>query len=541
MAQPKKTSRSSRGTGDRGRGRKTAAEAAAGPPATIQCWPTDPLGGMPVIQVPAPPLPGTPLATNIIEPNTAPPAAVHAKGTPEFRYWTAAEAMRRTAGFWTGREGLGTWNPDVGARLPVRLDDGVDLNAYYARNDYAPRDIKQGLSFFHDTVFDPATGRAVTVFSGESADVVAHELGHAVLDALKPALFNVSTTETAAFHESFGDMTAILAALQLPTVRQSILEETGGRLSRNSSISRLAEQLGWGIRQRRPDKVDRDSLRNASNSFIYTDPTRLAADGPASGLTRAPHNFSRVFTGAFLECLGGMVVTLSETPTVDHVEQASREMGDLLARAIKNAPVRTDFFRAVAEQLVLADATATGRRYAQVLTTTLVRRGLLPARTLATGPEPEGGRRAGRARGIADAASAAVRTMSINAGGVTDEGVAADPDAGGEQIAIEGTSVGLPFATLYVEAPAVDAHRVPGLGIAEGDGDRDRFTAVQAFVEQLVVRGRVDIDEELQPRATLASAVTGTRPTHRLVARDGGAELQRITFDCGCGASSCGC
>jgi hypothetical protein len=225
----------------------------------------------------------------------------------------AAEALRQAAAFWTAAGARG-WHPDVGDSIPVRLDDGVDLNAYYARNDFAPEDIKQGLSFFHDTVRDASNGRQVTVFSGESPEVVAHELGHAVLDTLKPALFEVQSIEAAAFHESFGDMSAILTALQLPSVRQTVLEETDGSLRRNSSVSRVAEQLGFAIRQRKPASVDRDSLRNAANSFVYVDPLTLPSTGPATALTRAAHNFSRVFTGAFLEALGGMVTRISARP-----------------------------------------------------------------------------------------------------------------------------------------------------------------------------------------------------------------------------------
>jgi hypothetical protein len=292
----------------RRRGADVAAAAAA-----IQGWPNDPMGGIPPLHLPVPTLPGTLLPTRIIAPARAPRAQIHPLGTDGFRYWTAAEALRRAAAFWTAAGARG-WHPDVGDSIPVRLDDGVDLNAYYARNDFAPEDIKQGLSFFHDTVRDASNGRQVTVFSGESPEVVAHELGHAVLDTLKPALFEVQSIEAAAFHESFGDMSAILTALQLPSVRQTVLEETDGSLRRNSSVSRVAEQLGFAIRQRKPASVDRDSLRNAANSFVYVDPLTLPSTGPATALTRAAHNFSRVFTGAFLEALGGMVTRISARP-----------------------------------------------------------------------------------------------------------------------------------------------------------------------------------------------------------------------------------
>jgi hypothetical protein len=69
-----------------------------------------------------------------------------------------------------------TREKECGSELSaVALDFGIDLNAFYDR---------QGLKFFHGS----AAGR--TVFSGESPDVVCHELGHAVLDSLKPQLFD---------------------------------------------------------------------------------------------------------------------------------------------------------------------------------------------------------------------------------------------------------------------------------------------------------------------------------------------------------------
>src|SRR5262245_2686337 len=94
------------------------------PAAAIQVWPTDPMGGVPPLQVAVPTLPGASLPTRIIAPARAPEARVHALGTDGFRYWTAAEALRRAAAFWTAA-GARNWHPDVGAPIPVRLDDGV--------------------------------------------------------------------------------------------------------------------------------------------------------------------------------------------------------------------------------------------------------------------------------------------------------------------------------------------------------------------------------------------------------------------------------
>src|SRR6185503_5361082 len=175
-----------------------------------------------------------------------PPPKIYQPGTSNFRFYACASALRRTADFWGPLAPSGTrWV--VGARLPVILDDGIDLNAFYTRGGFGDA---PGLHFFHDNV----EGR--TFFSAESPDVACHEMGHAVLDAVRPELFDATTIEAAAFHESFGDMTAILSALQLPSFRQKVFDETSGVLNRSSRASRLAEQLGFAIRAHHPDAAE---------------------------------------------------------------------------------------------------------------------------------------------------------------------------------------------------------------------------------------------------------------------------------------------
>jgi hypothetical protein len=149
---------------------------------------------------PVPNLAQRPLAFSFDGPTPKP--APYQQGTAEFRYWTAAEALRRGADFWANLVSLQRWQP--GPVLKVLLDEGVDLNAFYDRN---------ALNFFHG----PSPNG--TVFSDESPDIVCHEMGHAILDSLKPQLWGVGSHEAAAFHESFGDISAILSALQLQELR----------------------------------------------------------------------------------------------------------------------------------------------------------------------------------------------------------------------------------------------------------------------------------------------------------------------------------
>jgi hypothetical protein len=487
------------------------------------------MGGIPPLHLGVPALPGSSLPTRIIDPAMSPPADVHPLGTGGFRYWTAAEALRRSAAVWAAA-GASSWHSDVGSTLPVRLDDGIDLNAYYARNDFPPEDIKQGLSFFHDSVLDVANGHHVTVFSGESPDVVAHELGHAVLDTLKPALFEVASIEAAAFHESFGDMSAILTALQLPSVRQAVLEETDGTLRRNSSVSRVAEQLGFAIRQRSPSAVDPDSLRNAANSFVYMDPLTLPASGPATALTRAPHNFSRVFTGTFLEALGGMVTRISADPSVDDIEEASLDMARLLAHGVVNAPVSTKFFQAVAEQMVLADSALFSGKYAEALTSAFVRRGLMSVRSLAA-PEAV-------SAPPARAAAAAARFSAATAGRSPRRSATAKETS--VTVALDGTSLGLPVKTVYVEAPPVDDAAAPTTSMMGAPATREAFglprgADVHAFVEALIARGRVTVAPAARRRQGLTASLSQARKhaTHYLVKKtDDALELKRIAFEC---------
>ncbi len=161
---------------------------------------------------------------------TAPQARSYDLASADFRYWSAAEAAARGAAFWRQLLPPGAaWQ--LGDTLPIKLDEGEDFNAFYDR---------QALNFFHGT----AAGR--TVYSGESPDIVCHEQGHAILDAIRPELFDAGSIEAAAFHESFGDMSAILVALQLPTLRAAILAETGGDLTRSSRLSRSGRAARLG-------------------------------------------------------------------------------------------------------------------------------------------------------------------------------------------------------------------------------------------------------------------------------------------------------
>ena len=235
------------------------------------------------------------------------------------------------------------------------------------------------MHFFHDTVAD------TTCLSCESPDVCCHEMGHAVLDSICPQLFDAQTIEAAAFHESFGDISAILSTLQVGSLRTAVLSETGGVLNRSSRLSRLAEQLGGAIRVQHPDQVDSDCLRNAANSFFYRDPQTLPPTAPASALSSEPHSFSRVFTAGFVDALAGIVRLQRTSPSADDLQKVSQQVAETLVSAILTAPVVPDYYSQVAVHMVASAQTGGfDAKYKDIIRSAFVRRGILSLQAAVT-------------------------------------------------------------------------------------------------------------------------------------------------------------
>ena len=462
---------------------------------SILAWEEDPRSGAVPIRRP-PPLPPPPnLALSIAA--KAPPLAEYAVGSEGFRYWTGIEALARGIGLWSPHLGTRGWAGTK--RLRVHLDRGQDLNAYYDR---------KSLSFFHDV----AGGEII--YSGESPDVVTHELGHAILDALRPELWDVMSTEVAAFHESFGDLSALLCGLELESLRTVVLEETGGFLFRSSRLSRLAESLGWAIRQSRPDLVAPDCLRNAVNAFFYRPPSALPPSGPDAQLTSEPHSFSRVFTGGAFEALALMLASAAKKPSEKHLLSVARDFATLLVEGVLRAAVVPAYLSQVAAQMIEADRVLAKGRHGDALRTAFVRRGLLSLESATAMPRQtaRSGTRAGRrATTVTDPVTAAALPT----------------------IRIDGQGFGLGRRVIAVRIPAgtqVFAAVASALSTGEARSARPD-EAAQAFVQYLARRGRVDFGSHAD-RGRVATHPR-TRKTHVVTQEAGRLALLRRCFDCG--------
>ena len=459
---------------------------------------TIPTSGWPAINRPVPVLAKPPLQFKFKGPSVK--AAIYPAGTPQFRYWTAAEALRRGGDFWAPILGVKRWQP--GAVLPVSLDKGVDLNAYYDRSE---------LAFFHQAV----AGK--TIYSGESPDVVCHEMGHACLDAHRPELWDAPFIEAGAFHESFGDMSAILSALQLPSVRTAALSGVKGYKA--SNLSRCAEQLGWAIRQVDAGAVDADCLRNAYNAFIYVDPSTLPDTAPAAELCAEVHSFSRIFTGAFYEVLSGMLKIRSNAPKESDLAAVAMISRGCWSTPRRRAPVQPDYFAQVAAHIIDADSARFSGKYRAALIATFVKRRLVP--------------------------KAAVQALAAHKGKVPAMGAMSMTGASARpakpqihKVVLDAKEFGLQGQALLVPAPIEQKTSLSAAtGLAHQRVGADSVQqATHRFVKMLFAHGRVDVESGAKKLG-----ITGSTPrdklkkTHVLTKTKDGLTLTRRLFHCGCG------
>lgn len=254
------------------------------------------------------------------------------------------------------RGGLRNW-PGTN-NLVLFPQAGNDLNAYYDRS-------------------------AIRLFSGHnkhtkttahtcmSADVVSHELGHAVLDAIRPDMWSVATLEIMAFHESFGDMLAILTCLQHDEVINHILQETGGDLTKTNSVTHIAEEMGSAIYPQHPN-----FLRNAANDFVYVEPERLPVNGPDERLAQEPHNFSRVFTAAFWETLANIHARYAPSDSVTAVRTARDIMARLLLNALPMVALTPRLYKSLLKAMLVVDRNLHNGEVSDILQRVFAKRGI---------------------------------------------------------------------------------------------------------------------------------------------------------------------
>ena len=280
-------------------------------------------------------------------PAPAPALAQHQSGTQAFLYWQCREAVLRALAAFESATGapVVAWAPQVPNPLPVIPNAGVKLNAFYNR---------LSLSFFQH-----ATGTNVTM-SGASTDVVAHELGHALLDSIRPSLFHSALPEHSAFHESFGDCVALLTALDDADTRDALLSASPTLASVNFAEA-ILESLAHGVRLALGPTHPSSEPRHAFNVFKWQLPELLPVSGTPDVLSRQSHSLSRVFTGCFYDTIRFMFAS-ARRKTSGQLATAARTAGRLLVEGARNANLDVRLFQSVGQAMVRADDALNGGR-----------------------------------------------------------------------------------------------------------------------------------------------------------------------------------
>lgn len=321
------------------------------------------------------------------------PAGRYDPASDAFLFWQCREAALRAVQTFERLGGpLRKWAPRARRRLQLIPVAGLQLNAYYDRNS---------CSFF---TFD-TNGRVTR--TGASTDVVAHEVGHALLDAIRPDLWDIALPEHEAFHESFGDCIALLTVLSDPATREAVVRKTPD-LGRASFAEGLMEDLAAAVRREHGASHPSSRPRRALNRFRWQPPTSLPTSGGPSVLTGEAHSFSRVFTGCFYDVIRG-IFRASSKRNANALRDAADTAGRLLIQGTRAAVEQLRFYRAVGEAMLQADIKSNRGAHQQVLMDAFEDHGIplaSPARAFSvrsaltsTAPGVRGARGAGGARG----------------------------------------------------------------------------------------------------------------------------------------------
>ncbi|MBX9977094.1 MAG: hypothetical protein K2X98_02455 [Alphaproteobacteria bacterium] len=232
------------------------------------------------------------------------------------------DMIRLTSGKQSYNQALVTFYKNWKKGLPpimIYQNDGVDENAYYSRTDTT-----REAHFFH---FTSEVDKKTTIFTGESSDIVGHEIwGHGHLDEMCPWFFDSNSLELGGFHEGHADSMNLTIGLAISAnQRQTLLAQTGGDLHvKGNFLGRLGEQFGAGIGSDSVRNLDVDAIVGQVDQEVH-DLGRIWASGtydiladayPAAQkalISRMSEEQILLHTSAYLRRLENLSILLQES------------------------------------------------------------------------------------------------------------------------------------------------------------------------------------------------------------------------------------
>ncbi len=180
------------------------------------------------------------------------------EGNPAFhQQMVYAVAMQTIEAFEfaLGRKALWAGSTSFTRRLRIYPHALRGENAYYSPAKHA---LLFGYFPARAAITD-ITPAGTMVFTCLSADIIAHEMTHALLDGQSPAFRDPANPDVLAFHEGFADIVALFQQYTYTDVVRRQVARARGDLSAFSLVGGLARQFGEGtgrkgpLRDYRPD------------------------------------------------------------------------------------------------------------------------------------------------------------------------------------------------------------------------------------------------------------------------------------------------
>jgi len=469
-----------------------------------------------------------------------PAQEVYAVGTPDFLMWQSREAALLTLDVWEDMAApLAGW-AGVASRKKLRLLAlaGNDLNAYYDR---------RSLSFFASAV----GGR--TFYSGASTDVVAHETGHALLDAIRPDLWDSMFFEVSAVHEAFGDCIAMAVALHDRETRRALLEESAD-LGRANFVEAWGEDLSAAVRRTLGAQHNAALPRRGLNAFRWQFNDSLPDHGPAGLLINEIHSFGQLFSGCFYDLIRRLYQAGPRGEA--GLLSAAKAAGRLLAAAIGKAPHLPRFMQSVGRTMVLEEETIFGGRHRAHIRDAFAAHGIglgaaemLAPRT-AIGDAPQLRIGAQRVSITKPAATALRRHLHADASAKVEM---RPLDIGGRRVAearhhrkvdLTGLAAYLKGVSARGVEPVLlqrSAGRAAILGsVPDGISTEEE---VRRFVASLVRHRQIRYADQSRKDGKAGSGAIAdgnAKPTHEIARKGAARTLRRVRFACGCKTGECG-
>jgi hypothetical protein len=456
-------------------------------------------------------------------------------GTAEFLFWQCREAGLAALEAWEAVAGtFARWQGNR-KKMALLQDEGVDINAFYDRDSF---------SFFHRQIGDKV------FFSGASTDVVAHEVGHGLLDALRPDLWDAPFLETGAFHEAFGDCVAILTALNDPETRTKLLASAPS-LKKKNFVESTAEELSDGIRRLLPTHNAAEP-RHAHNDFQFAIPETLPDTGGPGELINEVHSFGMIFSGCFYDLIGG-IFAAQPTQTSASLLTAVKTAGGLLMGGAATAEIGPRFVQAVGRAMVLADEEQNDGAHRDQIRAAFAAHNIQLGANALLAPVAV---LAGKAPGVSRRPKVAAATrkdladrLGLDKGARLSVELAELPGRRFARVVHNRTvSLGaidkrLKGVTVSAPVPVIvgaSNGRAAIMGALPETVSTDR--EVEAFVRSLVKNGQIEFGGPNGAAANARSAAAGpagrkkpvSRETHRVRSVGGKKVLARVRFHCDC-------